>query len=342
MLGCIISSPVMADFYTEINLFAYSGPVSIHSAINDWVGDYNGGDNALTHNHAEVGVSRGDWKFGLVRRYDYEIEVDDATAEFVHRVKNKKALQFGKVYPLNFKVRHTSSDGFRVRYRFINNQELSLTAGLSLLRGLWLTEGQVSGQAIANSDKDYTFSFDVDYYYSEDQLFERKVDAPSGYGFSTDLAIKYRPQESILLTVDVVDLLGLIYWLDTPRTVAQANSDTKTFGEDGYVVYQPLVSGRETNEDYGQRLATTISFLSVVEINRLQMLAKLYKTRLEGLYEWGFGYTAGGVASRIYYAPQNYALRLEFAATSWQFSLIADTLNRREASVFAFKLAFEI
>ena len=187
------ASGAFAGVYVDTSLFAYSEAVTIKGAIDGWSGDFSGGQAAITHNWVETGVTYQQWKLGILKRYDYELEFSPDTADFVYRTENKLALEMGKTYHLDLKARHTYSEGVRLSHEFKTVKDLDLTLGLSYLRGLELTEGVLQGTATALSASDYDFEFGVDYFYSKDSLLDREVQAPSGDGYSVDLHLVWQP-----------------------------------------------------------------------------------------------------------------------------------------------------
>ena len=268
-----------ADIYIDSSLFAYSEPVTVKGAMNNWSGPFRGGQAAITHNWLETGVSQGPWRLGIFKRYDYELEFSPDTADFIYRMENKQALQAGKTYQLDLRVRHSYSEGVRLSHEFHPEKGLSLALGLSYLRGLRLTEGALQGEATAVSANDYDFKFDVDYFYSKDSLFDREVHTPSGQGYSLDLLLVWRPDTQLTASLTVKDLVGRIDWRNTPRTRATASSDVKEYDENGYVIYRPVLSGYESNEDFTQILPRKSSLLvSYRVLPTTRLVTRIYHT----------------------------------------------------------------
>ena len=91
--------------------------------------------------------------------------------------------------------------------------------GLSLFKARELQEGDLSGTANALTARDYQYRASVDYYYAEDKLFHRPVEAPDGTGLSLDLSVKWQPHENLRLSARVVDLLGAIQCVITSYSI---------------------------------------------------------------------------------------------------------------------------
>lgn len=239
--------------YVAVDSFAHAEPKTIHDYIDDFDGPLHGGSDALTHNWFETGARHGAWSYGYVQRYDYEIKATRDSAVLYHQVKNKIDLVPGTTYDLGVRAFHNRSQGLRVAYRF-EGADWSVEPGLSLLSGQALTDGSIAGVATAVQAKEYAYNAEVGYHYTEDFLFDRDVRGPTGEGWSLDLGLHYRPMPDWELSLVGRDLLGFLYWRDAPVTTAVATSDTREFDDDGYVVFRPMLTGREFNEDYSQRL----------------------------------------------------------------------------------------
>ncbi|MBW1769148.1 MAG: hypothetical protein JRJ65_19155, partial [Deltaproteobacteria bacterium] len=114
-------------------------------------------------------------------------------------------------------------------------ESLDCTLGLSYLRADHLIDGFINGNATIINDSDYDFEARVGYYYSEDILFDRKVNEPIGRGFSIDAEFTWLIENSTLIEMQVRDLFARIYWEDSPYTTGKATSDSKKYDENGYV-----------------------------------------------------------------------------------------------------------
>lgn len=239
--------------YAAMESFGHSEPVSIHDYINDWEGPLQSGSDAVTHNWLETGARNGAWSIGYVQRYDYEIKASRDAALLYHQIKNKQDLVPGTVYDLDLRAFHNRSQGLRLAREF-RHGNWRLEPGFSLLSGQALIDGAIHGVASAVDVKEYSFNAAVSYHYTEDALFDRQVDGPSGEGFALDLALGYRFSERWNLELSGRDLLGFLYWREAPVTDAIATSDTQEFDDDGYLQFRPTLTGREFNRDYHQRL----------------------------------------------------------------------------------------
>lgn len=241
--------------YLDLRSQFYSQPIAIKSIIDDWKPPFKGGDKALSYNRAETGVHWRNWQFGVLERYEYFLEFSPETAELFYLVENRLPLETGKQYALRIKVQQQRTRGLRLGYRHVfDNNKFALGLGAAFLQGKTLTEGDIQGSAHVTAENDYDFQFDVDYFYSRDVLFDRDVRAPRGNGYSLDIKLEWDPNEQFSAQLDIVDMLGEIFWTDTPYTRATGTSENKRYDENGYVRYDPIISGTETNKNFTQTL----------------------------------------------------------------------------------------
>ena len=331
---------VFADAYVNTSIFAYSEPVTIRSALNDWEGGFRNGSSTITHNWLETGVSYKKWKLGILKRYDYEMEFSPDTAEFMYRTKNKQALQTGKTYHLDLKARHSFSDGVSLSRDFNPTENMSLTIGASYLRGRHLTEGTLQGTATTLADNDYDFEFGVDYFYSEDSLFDREVQAPEGQGYSIDLSLIWEPNKDFTTMLTVKDLIGRIYWENAPHTTATATSDVKEYDENGYVVYKPHLSGVESNKDFTQTLARKITFMAGYQVHQdIQILGKIYHTKANTFYQAGAEYLfTDATQLQFLYMHDTNAVTLALKKKDFYFAVTSDSIDFNKAHTFGLNL----
>lgn len=327
--------------FVEADSFAHAEPVSIHAYINDWDGPLQSGSDAVTHNRLEIGVRHGAWSYGYVQRYDYEIKATRDAAVLYHQVKNKAELVPGTEYDLDVRAYHHRSQGLRLAFRQ-GGAHWSVEPGLSLLSGQKLINGRIDGQATALGGKEYAYNAAVNYYYSEDVLFDRQVKAPSGEGFALDLRLDYRPDEHWRLSFVGQDLYGFLRWRDAPVTEAVATSDTREFDEDGFVRFRPTLTGREFNESYSQRLhprGLLAADWAVRPDSKLGLRLRLTEVRQYWSLTAGHEF-ASGLSTDLEFMPDLLAFGGGLRYSGFRFALMADKLKFEDARVLQLQLGW--
>ncbi|MGQ0698626.1 MAG: hypothetical protein ACT4PZ_10325 [Panacagrimonas sp.] len=238
---------------TELSSFAYNEPVPVSNYLQDWDGPLESGSDGITRNTLFIGATQGPWQVGYVQRYDWEIKASRDMARLYFEASNKRDLTPGREYALDLRIFHQRSQGIRLAYEW-SGADWSLSLGASALDGITLTQGRLHGKALVVGEKDYEYQAQVAYGYTKDFLFGRHARAPEGLGLSTDLKVRWRPTPAYLIELRIDDLWGRLWWRDVPYTDAVATSQTERRDEDGYVVFDPTLSGRESFRSMSQRL----------------------------------------------------------------------------------------
>ena len=326
--------------YLSLHTFTYSEPITIQNILNDSSDSFTGGEDALTHNWAEIGATYNNFGVGILSRYDYDLEFSEDTAEFYYLIENKKSLPQGRVFDLYLETKHTQSDGVRFSYTHTFKRNINVNIGLSYLRGVWLTEGKAQGQGVALTENDYDFQFDVNSYDSEDMIFERKIDSPEGTGYSIDFSLDWEVNQQWEFNLRVIDLIGRMYWEYAPYTTAVASSDNKEYDDDGYLIYKPVLSGYEGNADFTQELKPQIKALVNYQWNnKFAALGQLYSFYTANFYQLGLGYSFNqkSLLSMLYMFETN-AITIGYEMQYFQFMITSDAFQFDDANTFALSL----
>lgn len=326
--------------YFVIDTFSYSEPYSIHNAINGGEEPFTGGDTALTHNWGEIGVTYKKFGIGFVQRYDTDLQFSEDTAEFYHLINNRLTLPEGREFELSLEAKQYRTEGIRLSYTFDLLKKTRLNVGLSYLKGLELTDGSAQGYATILDYGDYNFQFDVDYYYSKDFLFERKVDSPQGQGYSLDFFFDWGITQNLNFKLRGIDVIGKLYWENAPNTTATATSAIKQYDRNGYVIYQPVLSGYESNYNFTQELKAQFKALLDYEWNsKLALLGQAYSFYTENFYQLGLRYSFNATSNmRALYMFETEAVSIGYEMKYFNVLITSDSFNVDEAHTFAFSL----
>ncbi len=331
--------------YTKFNSFAYSEAVSISDFIDDWQGDYQDGSIALVNSKLEVGIEYSGLQLSFFKKYNYELKFSKDTAEFYYQNQNKKPLDMGRTYQLNIEPYQTYSKGTRLGYQhYFPEQRLSLQFGISYLQGKKLTTGKLYGTAIANSDKDYDFLFNVDdYFYSEDRLFERPIEPTEGHGYSFDATLNWRITPKLFTQIELTDLMGRIYWKNAPYTTAAATSDTKQYDDEGYLAYKPVLSGVESNRNFTQRLPLYTHLQLGYQLPLIDLIVKTDHTAIKNFTSFGINLPTSKITQwQFFYNVTAKALSMGYSSKYFSANLISDSINPDKAHTLGLSLALTL
>ncbi len=329
------------DFNTYFLLesFSYSEPITIKAlATNQWNAKLHDGDVAFTTDRIEVGAEWKQWKIGVFRRYDYFYEFTQDTALLKYSAENNQDLTPGKQLDIYLSANTLIANGLRLAFTHtIDNTNFSVKA--SYLNAKNLTYGYFAGNAKAVSEKDYDLNFYVDYYYSEDKLFDREVEPPGGDGFAVDINVNWQIKQWNF-GLDIKDLLARIYWRDTPRTTATGNTDTKRFDENGFLIFDPVISGLETNQNFIQVLPKKIYFTTSYVWNDYSILLDVQDFEIKRFYSIGAGTNKNSdERMAFFYNFTAQALKFSYQNQWLVFSLTSDEIQLQKARTFALEFS---
>lgn len=265
--------------------FLGNDPMSLTELFADWAGEYRPrrGNNLIFGSaRTEAGIMRDGFRIAYIERLDAAIDASRDFVDLVYSDKNNKPLEVGRQYHLDLGAKGFQARGVRlsISREVLSNIEpqVYLGFGASLLKGQRLQDGKFSGQALARTSKDYDFAGILDYGYSRNYLYNLPVDAPKAWGYSFDLGASIR-HRWVSVDATINDVLGALYWQAAPYTIANASSENKKYDENGYVEYNPFISGREFNQDLKQNLSPKWSARALLHLGAWEPSMELSGTR---------------------------------------------------------------
>lgn len=261
-VASVAELPRLAFHLESVN---YSEATSLRSLSGEWDDRVGSGDDALSFSRTYLGLETDDFSIQYLQRFESLYEFDNDTAKFIYQTENRLPLTSGETYRLDIRPRRAASEGIRLGFKNLRIGQLGAAVFISLLKPFNLLDGELDGSAVATGPGDYDFEFRSDLVYKRDPLFERDGATLSGSGYAVDLHLDYALSERWHGRLELVDVAGKLSLNDAPFTTAEASSDTKTFDENGYLVYDPVVRGFEGNKDYSyefdMQTHATISYL---------------------------------------------------------------------------------
>ncbi|MDH5228563.1 MAG: hypothetical protein OEZ58_08040 [Gammaproteobacteria bacterium] len=332
--------------YAVEESFFYSPSLPSSFARDRWKSVPSSGPRTDLFLWSEQGFRWGCGQFGLLFRSDTISRHSENFFSFIAATKKKQTLSNGQRYEIDFATTHWQGQGLRASCDWRFNQQSKLVIGLAYLQANYLLQGGLSGEAQFVSEKDYDFQFSVDYFYSEDHIFARQVDRPSGRGYALDVLLQTRlnlDQGYLELSWQARDIWGAIFWKNTPRTQAQANSDTKTYDENGYVRFLPVLSGRETTENFRQALVSRQKLgLLLNPLKPIGLQAEFFV--YQGVIHPSLGFVRLSPKQRLslLYLSRSKALALAYNNKYLHFSLAMDHFKPRKQHYFAASIALKL
>lgn len=317
-----LAGEVFGRFETQL----VSEPEPIKTTLSDWGSEFDSGRRQWAVSHVEAGFRELGFEISVFSRALADLRVNPEAVSFYGRIARKEELNDGDRAPVNLRVDGFSGSGVRSGYRYEMNS-WAVAGGISVFKTRHLMSGGLNGEFRALAENEYDFSADVDYLYYRDVIFDRPdLEEASGVGWSFDLMANWQPSEQLDLTLRAEDLFAKIRWSDAPFTLAEANTDNKSFDSDGYAVFAPSISGREGYRDtFYQGLDPR--FYGAAEWREREWLAFLHTQ-----YQFGYGYYGLGFGRSLKsgaqltagYWPRLESIQLGLEFGKWQGTLSAD------------------
>ncbi|MBT3202739.1 MAG: hypothetical protein HOB14_19815 [Gammaproteobacteria bacterium] len=316
--------------------FNYSDSTSLHSILGHWSDEVGGGSKALSVSRIMLGFEYNNYSLQTVYRDDSYYNFDNETVHFIYLTENKLPLVNGQEYDLYIKPDKSSSEGLRFGTNQQITPKLKLHGFFSLLKATNLTHGNLNGHAMAVGSNDYDFNFASDLYYEDDPLFDRVTDRLSGKGYSIDLMLDYEINDKWSINLELLDVVGELLIDQAAFTRAEATSDIKVFDENGYLTYDPVISGLESNKDFVYQFNMQTHFSVNYKISDKNSLVLEYHRLLDFDYQNLILSQQLGLNQLSWILiPELETVGIEFKHPSFSIGLETDNLDYKKMKYFS-------
>jgi hypothetical protein len=331
------------EIFGRTTVSAVSEPEPVKTTLDDWGSEFEDGERQWALGLVEIGfrIDSG-VEVSVFSRALADLRMNRAAVAFYGRIARKESLQAGETVPVSIEANGFSGHGLRLGYLH-ETGGWTLGGGLSLFRTDHLLAGTLEGLFTAISDTDYDFNAQVDYQYFRDPIFERPdIRKADGLGWGLDFALDWQPGDQWRITARVEDLLARIRWEDAPYTEAVASTDQKSFDENGYAEFAPLLSGREGYRD------TFMQDLDARYYGAVEYRLKSWLLSAYGQYQFGYGYAGFGVGYRFddrftleaRYWPEHEITGVSVRKGQWALDVSLDQLRWRDVQALSLGLSY--
>lgn len=340
-------SDVHEEIHASLDAFIATEPVSVKEFFDDWNGHYSpksGTNLALASVRMSVGGGMGPWRLSYLHRLETMVVASRDLVDLVHSDKQNENLKIGRDYRLDLSVRGFEADGIELARRvdLLDQSGFVLKGGLaiSLLHGKKLQSGSAIGTAQALSATDYNYNGIIDYYYSRNYLYDNTMEVPQGYGATVDLGLQAVWNGRWLVEAAANDF-GFIRWSDAPYTNATITSATKAYDENGYVRYNPTITGLEIYRNMTQSLDPKYFLKTQYLGSTISPFVQLTSTRGYFFPELGTSIALTPTSSlTAFYETRFGTTGLRYTGHYGYISLQSDTLGLSNASAAALMCGF--
>ncbi len=238
---------------TGISILAFSDPVPLHGAINQWQGNLSTVPSPVIY---------GQWKgFALATIGNWQVSTWDLTtilgemskdgAQLLWMTKQKQTLPVGKSFDLNFTLDSIHRTGISIgrAWRFA---ELTFGASLDYWTATGAQFGTAEGRASITGPKAYSFDVEVNYSYNQNRLYELAVPSERGWGAGLSVGATWTGK-NWSWQLATRDLGNQTTWNRLPLTMAKAVSGRSHLNSNGYTIFEPSIEGWEGEKPYTWR-----------------------------------------------------------------------------------------
>jgi hypothetical protein len=358
-VACIglVSQPVLADdwrLFTRAESFSYSEANPVTAFIDFLVGPApKDGELAFSRNVIESGVGFKSVEFSIIHRNDYNLYFSQGASEFAYLNKNRKNIPFGQRYDVDVWANQYQLTGAKFGFTLPLSKTLNAHLAYSHLYASEAVSGYLgkdpNGEGgyiamIERQDGDRMVKaldgdLHTDYFFTDDPLFQNRVDAPMGQGYAVDLGLTWQISDRLSLAVMGYDVAGEISWKGMHHIVADATSENFVTDEDGVVSVVPNFKGTQTRENFTQDLTKRTSVDLTYIYNQFvfgyshDRMSRSEFNRLSAGYLWGEKRTwglhlAGDVSTS--------AVELRLAMPAGDLYFITDNLDFDNAHTLGF------
>lgn len=216
--------------------------------------DPRGGRNiAYVDDEVRLNVEAGAWRWSALARSSAVLVTDRDTLELVRQVNSDTTPAANRQWQTKLRYEAFQGGGLAVSRRFeaASRWRASLSTQVLQLRH-WRQRrltGPVSFEAASA-----TYGFDLQSAHTDDRLRFPFQTPQGGSGAGLLLAgeLGWRG-DAWSATLGVRDL-GWLRWRRLPQQYASLSTQTQSYDADGFVIYEPLVMGRNSQEGFTHRL----------------------------------------------------------------------------------------
>jgi hypothetical protein len=235
--------------YSDVSVWQASDAVPISQIGGRWTA-YSprpGRNTALMRSRAAAGVGKNRWRLGVELRQDAFLATDRDSLDTYSMFQQKSKPTPPASFAAQAQYFSWRAQGLRLGYSFDGPRIGARASFIELSGAVYgkqrLRERSVRGALTYPQANVYGFSAThID--ASSRMTYPFMGDAPSASGAGLSLALTLPLLDAWTLRVQADDLASRLRWKNLPVNSESLNSNVTRYDANGYVNYQPLLSGR--------------------------------------------------------------------------------------------------
>ncbi|MEB0135193.1 hypothetical protein QN362_07600 [Actimicrobium sp. CCC2.4] len=235
--------------YADISAWAAYDAIPVDEFGGKWGEGYaprNGRNVFLQRNRASIGVEKEGWRVGVEVRQEGALDASRDTVDFYHLYQQRQRPDAARRFDLDARFQSWSASGLRVARTVVLAYGVQVSLSGALYGTLRHRDTAVVGNASYQGAGAYGFnaqSLESDSRYRY-PFMPAASQASSGASLSVALQLPLDARWTANLAVD--DLWSRLRWSNLPTVQKSIHSDVTSTDQNGYVNYQPLLTGQNS------------------------------------------------------------------------------------------------
>lgn len=209
---------------------------------------------AYVDDEVRLGRAAGAWTWSLLARSRALLVTDESTLDLIRQVSRDETPAADRRWSAQVRYESFQGAGLEAGYRFAPAAQWQAGVAAQLLSVRHWRRRTLDGQVQFDAASS-TYAFDLKSTQADDRLrfpFQgSKDDGGAGLLLAADVAWR---DERWAASLNVRDL-GWLRWNRLPQQVATLSTQTQSYDAEGFVIYKPLVEGRNTQQGYTRKLS---------------------------------------------------------------------------------------
>lgn len=236
--------------YSDVSVWQASDAVPIDQIDGTWT-DYApraGRNTALMRNRAAAGVEKNGWRLGLELRQDAYLKTDRASLDAFYMYQQGRKPAPPASLALQARYFNWQAQGLRIGYRVDGPRIAGRTASIDVSGAVYgkqrLRERSVRGTV--NYPQADSYGFSASHVDTDSRMtYPFMGAAPDASGAGLSLAATLPLAAAWTLRMQADDIASRLRWKNLPVNTETLSSNVGAYDANGYINYQPLLSGQK-------------------------------------------------------------------------------------------------
>lgn len=274
--------------YAHASLWAAYDAIPVSEFGGDWTVGYaprEGRNLFLQRNRTEFGVEKDGWRVGIEYRQEGSLDASRDTLEFYRLYQQQQRPDGARDFNLSAQFRSWSAAGVRVGRTFALDAAASNGPLLMVSGALYANprNRDVEANGTVNYRPTDFYGFNAQYLES-DTRYEYPFmgnRSQTSSGASVSIALQWPLTERLQANMALNDIWSQMRWSNLPSVWKNISSDVTSYDKDGYINYQPLLTGQNSQSDKTSTIGASGALSLTYQLDQWAMKVRL--DRIEGI-----------------------------------------------------------